>query len=176
MYKKKFVLIFLYFILYTLYVILPPAVHAEYVLPYPSFMPGSPLYKISTLLDVAKRYWSFGNIAQLKYRMSMADKKLVEAKTLFEYKQYLLATDALQRSDKELSFLLALIDQGSREGKDMNSQKQMFADAMEKHITTLQLMKNQLPVEFQWTPEKANSTTLLIGSMLDASIKLRGRK
>ena len=81
MYKKKFVLIFLYFILYTLYVILPPAVHAEYVLPYPSFMPGSPLYKISTLLDVAKRYWSFGNIAQLKYRMSMADKKLVEARS-----------------------------------------------------------------------------------------------
>jgi hypothetical protein len=120
-----------------------------------------------------KNYWYWGTIAQIKYHIGLSDKYLVEAKTLFEYKQYLLATDALQRSDTELSGLTTRMSEGSREGKDMSSQKSILSDAMEKHITVLKEMKKQLPDEFQWTPEKASATNLSIGLLLDTSIGLR---
>lgn len=148
-------------------------VYADYVLPYPSYMPGNALYRISRIIDIAKNYWYWGTIAQIKYHIGLSDKYLVEAKTLFEYKQYLLATDALQRSDKELSGLPARLSEGNREGKDMSDQQSILSDAMEKHITVLDLMKKQLPNEFQWTPEKASATNLSIGLLLDTSVGLR---
>jgi len=147
--------------------------YAEYVLPYPSYMPGNTLYRISRIIDTMKNYWYWGTIAQIKYHIGLSDKYLVEAKTLFEYKQYLLATDALQRSDTELSGLPTRISEGSREEKDMSSQKSILSDAMQVHMATLELMKKQLPSEFQWTPEKAAATNLSIGFMLDTSIQLR---
>jgi len=147
--------------------------YAEYVLPYPSYLPGNTLYRISRIIDRAKNYWYWGTIAQIKYHIGLSDKYLVEAKTLFEYKQYLLATDALQRSDTEISGLSTQIRVGIREGKDMSSQKSILSDAMQVHITTLKLMKKQLPSEFQWTPEKVAPTNLSIGLLLDTSIGLR---
>src|SRR5450759_5012191 len=76
-------------------------VYADYVLPYPSYMPGSSLYKVSRVVDLLKFYWSWGNIAQIKYHLALSDKYLIEAKTLMEYKQFLLGTDDLRRYDKE---------------------------------------------------------------------------
>jgi len=78
-----------------------PQVRAEYVLPYPSAMPGNKLYRIMRIIDELKKPLYFGSITRYKYHLSLADKYLVEAKTLFEYKQYLLAVDALERSDRE---------------------------------------------------------------------------
>lgn len=147
--------------------------YAEYVLPYPSYMPGNTLYRISRIIDTMKNYWYWGTIAQIKYHIGLSDKYLVEAKTLFEYKQYLLATNALQRSDTELSGLPTRMSEGSREGKDMSSQKNILSDAMQVHIASLELMKKQLPSEFKWTPEKAAATDLSIGLLLDTSIGLR---
>ena len=147
--------------------------YAEYVLPYPSYMPGNTLYRVSRIIDKAKNYWYWGTIAQIKYHSGLSDKYLVEAKTLFEYKQYLLATDALQRSDKELSQLSSLLDIGSREGKDMDEQEKIIVEAMQVHMVTLGSMKDILPNEFQWTPEKSTGINLSIGSMLDLSIQLR---
>jgi len=70
-------------------------IHAEYVLPYPSYMPGNKIYRVSRVVDKIKKYWYFGNIAQIKYHLALADKYLVEAKTLMEY-------DQLQMPDKDI--------------------------------------------------------------------------
>ncbi len=148
-------------------------VKAEYVLPYPSYMPGNTLYRISRIIDTVKNYWYWGTIAQIKYHIGLSDKYLVEGKTLFEYKQYLLATDALRRSDKELSGVLALLAKGVQEGKDMSSQQNILFEAMKMHITTLTRMKGQLPNEFQWTPEKTAPIDLSIGTMLNTSVQIR---
>src|SRR5690242_19345931 len=74
-------------------------VHAEYILPYPGPMPGNKLHKIVQIVDKFQYYWSWGNIARANYFMDLSDKYLVEAKTLFEYKQYLLGVESLKRSD-----------------------------------------------------------------------------
>jgi hypothetical protein len=148
-------------------------VSASYMLPYPSYMPGNKLYRVSRIIDNVKHFWYWGTIAQLKYHVGLSDKYLVEAKTLFEYKQYLLATDALKRSDQELSDIMLLVDEGNREGKDMSEQKKIVSESMQVHVVTLAEMKNQLPGEFVWTPEKSDPQKLSIGSMLDTSIQIR---
>src|SRR5450759_4493421 len=91
-------------------------VYADYVLPYPSYMPGSSLYKVSRVVDRLKFYWSWGNIAQIKYHLALSDKYLVEASTLMEYKQYLLGVDALRRSDAEFTKLPVYVAGAKKEG------------------------------------------------------------
>ncbi len=148
-------------------------VSAEYVLPYPSFMPGNKMYRVSRIMDTLKHYWYRGTIAEIRYRLGLSDKYLVEAKTLFEYKQYLLATDALARSDAALAGMTSLIEQGTGEGKDMSGQKTVLIEAMKTHLSVIESMKQWLPSEFQWTPEKAAATDLSIGFMLDTSMQIR---
>ncbi len=154
-------------------VVLTRPVYAEYVLPYPSYMPGNKLYTISKMVDKIKKYWYWGTIAETKYQLSLSDKYLVEAKTLFEYKQYLLATNALKQSDSALEHITTTLEKGNREGKDMSQLEHTVYEAMKLHIEKLEIMKEQLPSEFLWTPEKKEATQLLIDKMIDASIVLR---
>ena len=163
-----FVLFYLSFIIGHL-----SLVKAEYVLPYPSYMPGNKIYRVSRMMDKLKNYWYWGTIAQIKYHLSLSDKYLVEAKTLFEYKQYLLATGALTRSDAALIDITSLIEKGKSEGKDVSAQKTIVVEAMKTHVSTIEYMKQWLPNEFQWTPEKVAATDLSIGTMLDTSMQIR---
>lgn len=155
--------ILFYGLLITLYLLLAPWAHADYVLPYPSYMPGNTLYKISRVFDLFKKYWYFGNIAQVKYHLGLSDKYLVEAKTLFEYNQYLLGTDALGRSDREFSQIPNYI-RGT--GMERN-----VGEAAQKHIEVLTGI--HVPIQFTWRPEKAAPMQLPLGSMIQSSIELR---
>ena len=165
--------LFIHLLLVACLLSLVSGVHADYVLPYPSYMPGNKIYRISRIIDQLKRFWYFGNIAQLKYRQSLGDKYLVEAKTLFEYKQYLLATDALIRSDSQVSDIISYIEKAQKQGIDTNALKKNVAEEMAVHLSVLSVMESQLPAEFVWKPEKAKSTNLQIGAMLEHSRTLR---
>lgn len=164
---------FLSLFLLTLIFSTPSLVFSEYVLPYPSVMPGNKIYKVSRVLDQLKRYWSFGSITKAKYIMNMADKYLVEAKTLFEYKQYLLAFDALNRSDNEIIKLPSLIATGISEKKNMSLVVASIKEEMIAHERLLEKLQKELPLKFTWTPEKKASTELSIYDRLTKSIKLR---
>jgi hypothetical protein len=146
-------------------------VHAEYVLPYPSYMPGNTLYKISTFLDTLKKYWYFGNIAQLTYHMNMADKKLVEAKTLFEYKQYALALSALGNSKNHVELLPTLLIRGKRAGIDMKKLTAAVCGEMGEHQKVIQTLKESLPITYTWQEEKKDAIKLSIQDELDHSMK-----
>gem|GEM_PF-614034 len=148
-------------------------IHAEYVLPYPSYMPGNKIYSVSRIMDKLKNYWYWGTIAQIKYHLSLSDKYLVEAKTLFEYKQYLLATDALSRSDAALADVSKLLEKGNKENKNMVQYEELIHNAMLVHLEKLEGMKELLPSEFTWTPEKKDATNLPIEQLLDRSILIR---
>lgn len=160
-------------IFFLLVLSFPIRVQAGYVLPYPSFMPGNKLYGISRIVDVIKGYWYFGNIAKVKYHMGLADKYLVEAKTLFEYRQYLLASDALIRSDLQVRQIMQYVGNAAKEGIDVSSLKETVRDAMEVHEIVLANMKSGLPSQFTWRPEKGAATNLPIADMIDHSLKLR---
>jgi hypothetical protein len=136
-------------------------------------MPGNILYKVSRFMDSAKAYWYWGNIASVKYHLALSDKYLVEAKTLFEYKQYLLAADALARSDKQLADIPTLLLQGEKERKDMNQLRLIVHEAMNVHMAVINTMKSQLPKEFIWKPEKAAETTIRIDELLTSSYEIR---
>lgn len=103
----------------------------------------------------------------------MADKYLVEAKTLFEYKQYLLAFDALERSDNEIVTLSRQVQRGIEEKKNMSRIVSSIKEEMLAHEMVLTKLQEEMPPVFTWTPEREASTVLVIYDRLMESIKLR---
>jgi hypothetical protein len=169
--NKKIILIGILFSVLYLFPLSKP--RAEYMLPYPSFMPGNKIYRISRIVDSLNRYWYFGSIAQVKYHLNLSDKYLVEAKTLMEYKQYLLATDALMRSDNECMQVPFYIKQAELEKIDTTNLKMMIIGSMDKHEEVLTNLISTTPIQFVWSPEKSVATTLLIHDNIEKSRTIR---
>ncbi len=169
MIKKYLIIVVFSCIFFTL----TQSVYAEYVLPYPSFMPGNKIYKISRIADKLKEYWSFGNLAKAKYHLGLSDKNLVEAKTLFEYKQYLLASEALKRSDEHFLKISTFLDAAAGEGKDVTSWRETVQQAATVHANVLASLMKLVPISFEWTPEKEQSTALSLHKALQQSIDAR---
>lgn len=140
-----------------------------HTLPYPSYMPGHKLYKASRLLDRVKEWWHWGTLSSFKYHLGLADKYLVEAKILFEYQQYLLAVDALKRSNEQITQLSPLVIKAYQEGKGVGQ----LGEAMNTHIETIERLKQTLPKEFVWQPEKQESTHLPLHELFDEAIAVR---
>jgi hypothetical protein len=148
----------------------------EYVLPYPSAMPGGYLYKINILNEFIQRYLSFGSFSQFRYNLRYADKYLVEAKTLFEYKQYFLGMQALKTSNKYFVAVRASLNNAGQEGKDTSLKKKTLESASLKHIEVLRLLNKDLPAEFVWADENKTPVTLLLHSAIKEGINLRSAK
>ncbi len=138
-------------LLFLLFAFSSPA-EAGYVLPYPSFMPGHRLYGISRTLDALKAYWYWGELGRFKYHLMLSDKYLVEAKTLFEYGQYLLAVDALTRSTDHMGFLLG--------------EAALLKEVKQAHAKILDDLLIRVPNEFTWQPERGVPTYLPLADIL----------
>lgn len=146
---------------------------SNYVLPYPSAMPGSKLYHAHILWDKLMNYWYFGSLSQFRYNREQSDKYLVEAKTLFEYKQYLLAENALKKSNRYLNYAKRDLESAKAEQKDIRNKKSKFREAAKKHIEVLESVKLQVPESFLWQPEKAKPSTLSIWDDIDEAVEIR---
>lgn len=154
--------------------ILPVNVYAsEYVLPYPPVMPGSMTYKMRLVVEEVKKIWSFGSIAQYKYNLELSDKYLVQAMVLFDYDQYLLGFQSLQKSNEFYRAALASLAKAKNEGKNMTAQERVFSEAGEKHILVLNELKRKIPAEFLWSPENTVPTNLLLHELIEVSIQVR---
>lgn len=164
-------ILFFFLCVSCLFIVSP--VRAEYVLPYPSFMPGNKIYKISRVVDALKEYWSFGNLSKVKYHLGQSDKNLVEAKTLFEYKQYLLAAAALARSNGHFKNIAGFLDAASGEGKDVTLWRSSAREAAIVHQAVLASLMVQVPESFDWRPEKDEATALSLHELLKKSIEIR---
>lgn len=160
----------IYCLLFIVFCFFVAPIQAAHILPYPSYMPGNKLYKVSRILDVVKNYWYFGSIAQIKYQLALSDKYLVEAKTLFEYKQYLLGVDALKRSTKEFQEMPIHVKQGQLEKKDMSLQISSISESAQAHKNVLLSMKEASPDVYHWTPEKDDPTNLNLHNEIDRGI------
>ncbi len=169
--KKITSVVILYIILYTLYLILPLAVQAEYVLPYPSSMPGNKIYKITRLVDWLKNYWYWGDIAQAKYHLMLSDKYLVEAKILFEYKQYLLGDEALVRSSNEWQQIQPHLNFAKNHNKDITKLFILYKEAAQVHEIVLRSFI--VPESILWNPEKGTSTNLYLKEDITKAIEIR---
>ena len=103
----------------------------------------------------------------------MADKYLVEAKILFEYKQYLLGYKALKKSDQYFIDILPNLIRAEKNGKNTLQKRIILKEAARKHIETLNKMQIDSPDVFNWQPEKALPTTLGIKGAIEYSINVR---
>ncbi len=166
-----FFIISIFFLIFTN----PPNIFAEspYVLPYPSQMPGSIFYKLNLIQEELLRFWYFGDFGQFKYNLAQSDKYLVESKTLFDYKQYLLAYQALQTSDEYFKKIEPSIFSAKRKEKNTIDKEKLLKEAAEKHIEELSRLKQSLPSVFEWRPEKQQSRILNFQESLENSIEIR---
>lgn len=114
-----------------------------------------------------------GNLAKTKYHLGLSDKYLVEAKTLFEYKQYLLAVDALSRSNAHMQMIDGFLDKAQSEGKDTTLWKESVKEAKLAHIEVLEAILIFVPESFEWRPEKDSPTSLSLHDLLEESILMR---
>lgn len=162
-------------IIFLLFLFVSSKTYAQsnYVLPYPSSMPGSLLYKIHLIYEGVSKYWYFGDFGQFDYNLKMADKYLVEAKTLFEYKQYLLGYKSLQKSDLYFLSISQNLEKAGNNRKNIVQKKMVLGNAAQKHIETLEKMKAGSPDTFNWQPEKALPTMLDIKRTIENSINVR---
>lgn len=145
----------------------PSFAESDYVLSYPSLMPGHPLYKVSEIVDWMQGVWSFGSFAKFKYHLTQSDKKLVEAKTLFEYKQYLLAVSAVSSYEKHLRLSHNFLKKSQREGKNASEKKKIFKNAIAKHRQILEKIRSEHPSRFIWKSEKEKQQTIEIHMIID---------
>lgn len=146
---------------------------SNYVLPYPSFMPGSKIYTLHVIWEKAMKYWYFGDFGQFDYNLQESDKYLVEAKTLFEYKQYLLAYKALQKSNSYFINTAPSLVNAKKHGKNITEKISILRQASEKHIEVLDTLRQNVPLDFVWSPEKSASQNLDISSLISQSLSLR---
>lgn len=168
-------IVFRFLLIFALFLLLSQISFAQsnYVLPYPSRMPDGLSYKLHVIFEGISKYWYFGDFGQFNYNLKTADKYLVEAKTLFEYKQYLLGYKALQKSDSYFVKILPVIVNAKKHGKNIVGKKMILEEASEKHIETLKKIKNNIPSVFLWQPEKSLPTTLNLEKIINQSIQLR---
>jgi hypothetical protein len=131
------------------------------------------MYRVSRVLDRFKFYWFWGNIAQIKYHLALSDKYLIEAKTLMEYKQFLLGADALRRSDKEFVQLPMYIKGAKNERVDVSELQRLITAAADKHVKVLTDLLVSTPAQFTWTPEKSAPTELPLSNMIKTSVDIR---
>lgn len=150
-------------------------IYAEsgYVLPYPSRMPGSFAYKFRLVYENLSRYWYFGSFGQFEYGLKMADRYLVEAKTLFEYKQYLLGLESLEKSNYYFGEILPSLKKAEKENKNISQKRSVLREAALKHIEYLKRTDLDTPDIFIWEPEKSLFTTLFLKKIIAESIKIR---
>lgn len=170
---KKILLTFLFLV--SLAFIVPKNVLAgsTYVLPYPSYMPGNFLYQPRLIISKISKYIYFGDFGKFDYNLKESDHYLVEAKTLFDYKQYLLATVALSKSDEYFKKIYPALEDSRRSGKDVSERDLVLKEASRKHMETLGDLSEQLPEEVEWNPEKSTPTKLNFKKIIDNSINTR---
>ncbi len=148
---------------------------SNYVLPYPSAMPGSFVYKLELVKEYLMSYWYFGDFGQFKYNLQESDKYLVEAKTLFDYKQYLLGYQALTNSDQYFEKIRPSLISAQNHNKDISEKLSILKEAALKHIEELNKMRKNVPETFVWSPEKRKPSNLNLGWLILNSIKIRGQ-
>lgn len=138
-------------------------------------MPGTILYKLHLVSEAIRQYWYFGSFSQFEYDLKESDKYLVEAKTLFEYQQYLLGYEALMKSNIYFAKTYPNLLQAKLEGKNISEKRKIFISASEKHVEVLKKMRVEVPIEFVWTPEKENKTKLMLYKAIDDAIAIRAK-
>lgn len=146
---------------------------SDYVLPYPSVMPGNKMYVLHIIEERISKYWYFGDYGSFTYNRQLADKYLVEAKTLFEYNQHLLALRSLAKSNKYFQQMLTAIESTDRSKNGREEKVALMRSAAEKHQEILEALRNELPQSVVWQEEKKDSQVLTLSKELSEAMKIR---
>lgn len=150
----------------------PQTAFAQYVLPYPSVMPGGIWYKAHIAWENLLTYWYYGDLGQFEYSLKESDMYLVQAKTLFEYQQYLLGYQALEKSNVYFSQTLPHLLKAQKDGKNISLKRQILSLAARSHLQVLSRIGQLAPARFYWQAEKSLPVQLDIHDLIQKSSQL----
>jgi hypothetical protein len=146
---------------------------ADYNLPVKPILPGHPLYRISRNLDRVRSWFLWGDIAKATYRLTLADKYLAEAKTLFELKQFPFAVDALERSNLEFERIPGFLENDVRDGRDIGAMRDKVKASSRAHVTILDALEPMVPEVYVWTEDDGEPIQLEIREQILLSVGIR---
>lgn len=146
---------------------------SDYVLPYPSAMPGSKMYFLHKIEERISKYWYFGDYGSFTYNRQLSDKYLVEAKTLFEYKQYVLALQSLSTTNNYFRQMQSSLKNTPPKKYGKKEKVDLMKHAAEKHLEILRILGLNLPKDFLWQEEKENARLLNIAIELNHAASIR---
>lgn len=175
---KERILLVLLFTLISILIINPSSISAfdmasGYTLPYPPQMPGGIFYKVRVLEERIGEIWNFGSFSKFQYDLALSDRYLVQTKTLIEYQQYLLAKDALIKSNNFFLQTLPQLTKASSEHKDISTERETLRKAAAKHLEVITYLLDQTPETVTWTPEKAKPTTISFSDLFKQALAIR---
>lgn len=170
---KKVFLSFLFAIVSIFILHSPSFAESSYVLPYPSYMPGNFMYKPRILISEISKFIYFGDFGKYDYNLKESDHYLVEAKTLFDYDQYLLAVGALKKSDNYFNKIYPNLLNAKRNGKDISEKEMILKEASRRHMEELGHLRGNLPAKIDWVPEDSPPTSLELEKIINESIDIR---
>ena len=103
----------------------------------------------------------------------MSDKHLVEAKTLFEYKQYALGVRALEKSNSEVVQISPLLSRLIEEKKSNPEIIENVDEEMRSHVGVLARMFSETPDSIEWTEERQAPRVINLNDFHTIAIQLR---
>jgi hypothetical protein len=136
-------------------------------------MPGNKLYVARQFLEQVQEFWYFGDMSKVKYHIKMADKYLVEAKTLFEYKQIKLGEVSLSISNDHFAKAVLYERDVAYEKKDKGEQEELLKNSGHKHSEIINLLMKDLPEKINWQEEKKDSETIWVHMILKQALIIR---
>lgn len=119
------------------------------------------------------QYWAYGDFGQFSYNLQASDKYLVEANTLFAYNQYVLALDALEKSNSFYTKVKPALVSARIHHKDIQAKSDLLKQAAKAHITVLTHLEKELPSTFVWEEENQKPQILPLHSDIQDAIHLR---
>lgn len=172
----KYLLGLISFILISCIFITKIQAYSDYVLPYPSSMPGSFAYKLENFKERVSKYYYYGDIGRYRYNTFYSDKYLVEAITLFNYKQYFLGYESLQKSNEYFKNISLSLNSANKHDKHTSNFINSYKSESDKHIEELEKLKLIVPFNYNWQAENEKANLLKLHALIDRSIAIRKEK
>lgn len=165
-----------FFLTLLLFLIIPvKALASEYTFPYPGIMPGNKLYKLVLYKEKFDQIFYFGDLAQYKLNQKLSDKYLIEAKTLFEYRQYSLAVNSLSKSNEYFKKAKVSLNKANKKLKSTREKEENLKNAVYAHNSLLEKIISWVPKQYDWVDESGNILTLYLHKDISNAMSIRNK-
>lgn len=128
---------------------------ADTKLPYPGLLPDSPIYFLKSIRDKVKGFFIFSEDGKALYALTLADKRLSEAKALSDKGEDELASVTAEEAGKESESAQEHLTKAESEGKDVTAIVAKLAANSARQQAVLAKVLEKVPEQAKAAIERA---------------------